>query len=78
MRIGPLGGWEILIILVVVLLIFGSSRLPKIARGLGESARELRKGFNELKGDIEDDETSGKTGTTSSIVKERSWCQGGA
>lgn len=55
MRIGPLGGWEILIILVVVLLIFGSSRLPKIARGLGESTRELKKGFQDLKDDIESD-----------------------
>jgi len=64
MRLGPLGGWEILIILVVVLLIFGSSRLPKIARGMGESARELRKGFQDLKGDIEDDKD--KTDTTSS------------
>lgn len=64
MRIGPLGGWEILIILVVVLLIFGSSRLPKIARGMGESARELRKGFQDIKSDIEDDKS--KTGSTSS------------
>ncbi len=59
MRLGPLGGWEILIILVVVLLIFGSSRLPKIARGLGESAREVRKGFKDLKADIEEETSSG-------------------
>lgn len=58
MRIGPLGGWEILIILLVVLLIFGSSRLPKIARGLGESAREVRKGFKDLKADIEEDQAA--------------------
>jgi len=56
MRIGPLGGWEILIILLVVMLIFGASRLPKIARGLGESTRELKKGFQGLKDDIDSDE----------------------
>lgn len=61
MRFGPLGGWEILIILVVVLLIFGSSRLPKIARGMGESARELRKGFQDIKSDIEDDKEKGSS-----------------
>jgi sec-independent protein translocase protein TatA len=70
MRIGPLGGWEILIILVVVLLIFGSSRLPKIARGLGESTRELKKGFQDLKEDIEsekaDDGSAKKTEQSSS------------
>lgn len=70
MRLGPLGGWEILIILVVVLLIFGSSRLPKIARGLGESAREVRKGFQDLKADIEDEKKD--SGTSSSSSKESS------
>jgi sec-independent protein translocase protein TatA len=70
MRLGPLGGWEILIILVVVLLIFGSSRLPKIARGLGESAREVRKGFQDLKADIEDEKKD--AGTSSSSSKESS------
>jgi sec-independent protein translocase protein TatA len=70
MRLGPLGGWEILIILVVVLLIFGSSRLPKIARGLGESAREVRKGFKDLKADIEEDKQG--SGTSSNASQERS------
>lgn len=68
MRIGPLGGWELLIILVVVLLIFGSSRLPKIARGIGESAREVRKGFQDLKNDIEDDKS--QTSQSSSTEKK--------
>lgn len=42
-----LGGPELLIILVVVLLIFGSSRLPGLARSLGASAREFKKGVDE-------------------------------
>ena len=33
---------ELLIILFVVLLVFGSTRLPKLARSLGEAAREFR------------------------------------
>lgn len=40
--IGGIGGMEIAIILVVLLLIFGPSRLPKLAQGLGESVRHLR------------------------------------
>ena len=47
---GPLrnlGGPELLIILVVVLLIFGASRLPSLARSLGASAREFRRGVDE-------------------------------
>ena len=71
MRIGPLGGWELLIILVVVLLIFGSSRLPKIARGIGESAREVRKGFQDLKNDI-DEEKSAQTSSSQSKTEKHS------
>lgn len=47
---GPLrnlGGPELLIILVVVLLLFGASRLPSLARSLGASAREFRRGVDE-------------------------------
>ena len=47
-----LGGWEVIIILVVVLLLFGATRLPKLARSIGESAKELRAGMS----DGDDDE----------------------
>lgn len=40
-----LGLPELIIILVILLLLFGAARLPKLARSLGESAGELRKGF---------------------------------
>lgn len=40
-----LGLPELIIILVILLLLFGSTKLPKLARSLGESGRELRKGF---------------------------------
>ncbi|MCA9344165.1 MAG: twin-arginine translocase TatA/TatE family subunit [Candidatus Nomurabacteria bacterium] len=42
-----LGVPELLIILLILLLLFGASRLPKLSRSIGESARELRKGLNE-------------------------------
>ena len=37
---------ELLIILVIVLLLFGSTRLPKLSRSVGQSFRELREGFS--------------------------------
>lgn len=37
---------ELIIILVILLLLFGSTRLPKLAKSLGESAGELKKGID--------------------------------
>lgn len=53
MRLGPLGPWELLIILAVTLLIFGPSRLPKMARSIGEMVREFRNEFRVMKGEID-------------------------
>ncbi len=53
MRIGPLGLPELLIILLVVLLIFGPRRLPDMAKGLGQSVREFRRGLKDMKEDFE-------------------------
>lgn len=41
-----LGLPELVIILLIILLLFGSTRLPKLSRSLGQSIRELREGFN--------------------------------
>lgn len=40
-----LGGPEIIIVLVVILVLFGGSQLPKLARGLGEAKSEFEKGM---------------------------------
>jgi len=45
--IGGLKGPELLIILVVVLLLFGAAKLPQLARSLGASAKEFRKGVED-------------------------------
>lgn len=39
-----LGAPEILIVLVVVMLLFGSTRLPKLARSMGQASKEFREG----------------------------------
>jgi sec-independent protein translocase protein TatA len=41
--------WSIIIILVVVVLVFGSSQLPKLARSLGSAQSEFKKGLAEGK-----------------------------
>ena len=42
-----IGGPELLIILVVVLLLFGAAKLPSLARSIGASAMEFMKGVDE-------------------------------
>ena len=52
MNLGPLGVWELLVILVIVLLLFGAKRLPEIAKSMGSSVREFRKGIKDIKEDF--------------------------
>lgn len=42
-----LGGPELIILLVVILLLFGASRLPKLARSVGQASKELKQGMKE-------------------------------
>ena len=44
-----LGYQELLLILVIVLILFGAQRLPDLARSLGSSVKEFKKGVAELK-----------------------------
>ena len=44
MNFGPT---ELIIILVILLLLFGSTRLPQLAKGMGKSIREFKKGISE-------------------------------
>jgi len=46
-----LGYQELLLILVIVLILFGAQRLPDLARSLGSSVKEFKKGVVELKDD---------------------------
>ena len=41
---GMLGGWEIVLILAVVLILFGAKKLPELAKALGQSMKEFQKG----------------------------------
>lgn len=55
---GQLGPWELLIILVIVLLIFGVGRVSKIGRELGQGIREFREGLTGEEGETEEQETN--------------------
>ena len=44
--LGEIVGWEFLLVLAVVALLFGSSQLPKLARSLGSAKKEFEKGLD--------------------------------
>jgi len=46
------GGWEWIIIFLVILLLFGAKRLPDLARGLGKGISEFRKAAKEVSQEI--------------------------
>jgi len=60
-----LGTPELIVILVILVLLFGAAKLPQLARSIGTSAKELRKGLNG-----EDDEQSTNKSTSNKASKE--------
>lgn len=58
------GAPELLIVLLIVLLLFGGAKLPKLARSLGEASREFKKGVDSSDKDKEDTKDDGKTASS--------------
>lgn len=56
---GRIGHWEIIAILAVVILIFGSRKLPELAKAIGKSVVELKEGLKSTSGS--DDSTPTNT-----------------
>lgn len=50
--IGPIGGPEMIMIFVVILLLFGAKKLPELARGVGKSMGEFKKAREEFEHEI--------------------------
>jgi sec-independent protein translocase protein TatA len=48
-----IGGWEAIVILAVVLILFGSKKLPELARGLGQGVREFKKASRDVTDEAE-------------------------
>jgi sec-independent protein translocase protein TatA len=55
-----LGGAEMGVLLIIVLLIFGPSQIPKMARSIGEAMREFRKAQREITDELQRDEPAKK------------------
>lgn len=52
-----LGGWEVLLIFAVVLVLFGAKKLPELAKGLGTGIKEFKKATREVTDEIHNSAT---------------------
>jgi len=50
-----LGTWEIILIVLVILLIFGGKKIPELMRGLGKGIRSFKDGMNDKSDSTEED-----------------------
>ena len=65
---GFLGGWEWLIVILAVLLLFGAKRIPELAKGLGSGIKEFKKAAREVTDEVQNaanDTTPAKSVTNS-------------
>jgi sec-independent protein translocase protein TatA len=53
MLAGFLGGWEWVIVILAVLLLFGAKKIPELARGLGTGIKEFKKATREVTEEIQ-------------------------
>jgi len=59
-----LGGWEWIIVILAVLLLFGAKKIPELARGLGQGIKEFKKATKEVTDEIQNapTDTAAQTG----------------
>ena len=52
--LGVVGPWQVVIIALVILLLFGGKKIPELMHGLGKGMKSFKQGMNEVEKQIED------------------------
>ena len=60
LALGMPGGWEMIIIGLIVIIFFGAKKIPEIFRGFGKGIREFKEASKEIKKEIEKDSSEDK------------------
>ena len=66
-----IGPWEVVIILVVVLLVFGAKRLPDMGAAMGKGIREFKRNITEVKDSIQSGEDTNPKADREVLFDER-------
>lgn len=54
MPLAMIGMWEVIIIALVVLLLFGGKKIPELMKGLGKGVKSFKQGMNEVESEVND------------------------
>ena len=49
-----IGTWELIIIVLVILLLFGGKKIPELMKGLGKGVKSFKEGMNEVEKEVSD------------------------
>ena len=52
------GTWEIVLIVLVIVLLFGGKKIPELMKGVGKGVKSFKEGINEVEKEIKDVDTS--------------------
>ena len=54
MPLAMIGMWEVIIIALVILLLFGGKKIPELMKGLGKGVKSFKQGMNEVESEVND------------------------
>ena len=54
MPLAMIGMWEVIIIALVFLLLFGGKKIPELMKGLGKGVKSFKQGMNEVESEVND------------------------
>lgn len=64
--LGVIGPWQIVIIVLAVLILFGANKIPEFMRGLGKGVKSFKEGMNDVQKEVTSNPEEKKTGDDSS------------
>ena len=69
--LGVVGPWQVVIIALVIILLFGGKKIPELMKGLGKGVKSFKDGMNEVESQISDiDKDLNSTAKTPDIIEK--------